>query len=60
MAYDALTGAVLWESPVGTGIVAAPVSYEIAGIQYVSIAVGIGNCIFATECRVSTGHNANV
>ena len=42
VAYNARTGAMLWESPVGTGIVAPPVSYEIDGIQYVSVAVGWG------------------
>lgn len=40
--YDAVTGDPLWESPVGTGIVAAPMSYEIDGVQYISIAVGWG------------------
>jgi quinohemoprotein ethanol dehydrogenase len=39
---NARTGEVLWESPVGTGIVAAPVTYEVDGVQYVSIAVGWG------------------
>ena len=42
IAYDARSGAKLWESPVGTGIVAAPVTYEVDGTQYVSIAVGWG------------------
>ena len=42
IAYDAKTGAKLWETPVGTGVVAAPISYEIDGQQYVSIAVGWG------------------
>ena len=42
IAYNARSGARLWESPVGTGIVAAPVTYEADGVQYVSIAVGWG------------------
>jgi quinohemoprotein ethanol dehydrogenase len=42
IAYNAKSGAKLWESPVGTGIVAAPVTYEIDGVQYVSVAVGWG------------------
>lgn len=41
-AYDARTGAKLWESPVGTGVVAAPSTYEVDGKQYVSVAVGWG------------------
>lgn len=42
VAYNALTGARLWESSVGTGIVAAPVTYAVDGQQYVSVAVGWG------------------
>jgi quinohemoprotein ethanol dehydrogenase len=42
VAYDAREGSKLWESPVGTGIVAGPVTYQIDGVQYVSVAVGWG------------------
>jgi quinohemoprotein ethanol dehydrogenase len=42
IAYHAKSGEKLWESPVGTGIVAAPATYEVDGTQYVSIAVGWG------------------
>jgi quinohemoprotein ethanol dehydrogenase len=42
IAYDARNGAKLWETPVGTGVVAAPVTYMVDGRQYVSIAVGWG------------------
>ncbi len=42
VAYHAKTGAKLWETPVGTGVVAAPVTYEVDGKQYVSVAVGWG------------------
>jgi quinohemoprotein ethanol dehydrogenase len=42
VAYQARNGAKLWESAVGTGIVAAPMTYEVDGTQYVSIAVGWG------------------
>jgi quinohemoprotein ethanol dehydrogenase len=42
VAYNATTGQRLWQSPVGTGIVAAPISYEVDGQQLVSIAVGWG------------------
>ena len=41
-AYQASTGKLLWEFPVGSGVIAAPVSYRIGGKQYVSIAVGWG------------------
>jgi quinohemoprotein ethanol dehydrogenase len=42
VAYDARDGKKLWETPTGTGVIAAPVSYEVDGKQYVSIAVGWG------------------
>lgn len=42
VAYNAKTGDKLWETPVGTGVVAAPSTYMVDGKQYVSIAVGWG------------------
>ncbi|CAN7178006.1 PQQ-dependent dehydrogenase, methanol/ethanol family [Pseudorhodoferax sp. LjRoot39] len=42
VAYDAKTGAKLWETPTGTGVVAAPSTYLVDGRQYVSVAVGWG------------------
>jgi quinohemoprotein ethanol dehydrogenase len=41
-AYDALSGARVWRFNAGLGIVAAPISYSVSGIQYVSILVGYG------------------
>ncbi|RMA41170.1 PQQ-dependent dehydrogenase, methanol/ethanol family [Rhodophyticola porphyridii] len=42
MAYDATTGQVLWQTPVTSGVVAAPATWEHEGQQYVTIAVGWG------------------
>lgn len=42
VAYDARNGTKLWETPTGTGVVAAPSTYEVDGKQYVSVAVGWG------------------
>jgi quinohemoprotein ethanol dehydrogenase len=42
IAYNAASGEKLWETAVGTGVVAAPSTYEVDGKQYVSIAVGWG------------------
>jgi quinohemoprotein ethanol dehydrogenase len=42
VAYDARSGSKLWETPTGTGVVAAPATYEVDGKQYVSVAVGWG------------------
>lgn len=42
IAYSADKGAKLWEVKVGTGVIASPVTYEIDGVQYVSIMAGWG------------------
>lgn len=42
IAYDATTGATVWQTPVGNGIVAAPSTFEVDGTQYVTIAAGWG------------------
>ena len=42
-AYDATTGEALWSYPVGLGIAAPPITYSIAGKQYVSLLVGWGS-----------------
>jgi len=41
-AYDATNGKNLWKFDAGLGIVSAPMSYSIAGRQYVSVLVGYG------------------
>jgi quinohemoprotein ethanol dehydrogenase len=45
VAYNATSGEKLWESPTGTGVVAAASTYMIDDQQYVSIAVGWGGVI---------------
>lgn len=42
VAYSADKGEKLWEIQVGTGIIASPVTYEIDGVQYVSVMAGWG------------------
>lgn len=42
VAFNATNGDQLWEAQVGTGVIAAPVTYEVDGQQYVSIAAGWG------------------
>ncbi|MCH2171728.1 PQQ-dependent dehydrogenase, methanol/ethanol family [Myxococcota bacterium] len=42
-AYRAQDGEKLWESPVGTGVMAAPITYRIDGVQYVVVAAGWGS-----------------
>ena len=41
-AYEARTGALLWEIEAQSSIVAAPISYSVAGEQYVAVVVGNG------------------
>lgn len=41
-AFDSETGEELWSVPAQTGIVAAPMSYEIDGVQYVAVLAGWG------------------
>jgi quinohemoprotein ethanol dehydrogenase len=52
VAYDAKSGAKLWEVPVGAGVVAAPSTFEVDGQQHVAIAVGWGG-VFGIAVRVS-------
>ena len=51
MAYDAGNGKPLWDFFAQTGILAAPVTYEIAGEQYVTVLAGWGGALplFAGE-----------
>jgi quinohemoprotein ethanol dehydrogenase len=49
IAYSARSGEKLWETATGTGVVAAPVTFEVDGKQYVSIAVGWGGVFGQTQ-----------
>lgn len=42
IAYAAESGKKLWESPANTGVVAAPMTYEVDGEQYVTFMAGWG------------------
>ena len=42
VAYRATDGEKLWEAPAGTGVMAAPITYRIGGLQYVAVAAGWG------------------
>jgi quinohemoprotein ethanol dehydrogenase len=49
IAYNATSGEKLWETPTGTGVVAAASTYLIDGVQYVSVAVGWGGVFGLTQ-----------
>jgi len=60
-AYDAANGEQLWSFFSQTGIVAAPISYEIDGEQYVAVASGWGGAYaLAYGGVVPTGSEAGV
>jgi len=42
VAYRAESGAKIWETSVGSGVIAPPVTYLVDGRQYLSLAVGWG------------------
>ena len=44
-AYDAITGEKVWSFDLESGIIASPITFEIDGIQYVSILVGWGGVL---------------
>lgn len=52
MAFHAKTGETLWETATGTGVVAAPITYDVDGEQFVSVAVGWGG-VFGLSQRAS-------
>jgi quinohemoprotein ethanol dehydrogenase len=43
--YRADDGAQLWETPVQTGIIAAPISYRVDDEQYIAVAAGWGGAV---------------
>ena len=47
IAYDAKTGKKLKEIETGTGIIAAPMSYEIDGEQYIAVMAGLGGALLS-------------
>jgi PQQ-dependent dehydrogenase (methanol/ethanol family) len=55
VAYRADSGARLWETPTQSGVVAAPMSYEIDGEQYVAVLAGWGGAL----ALVTGGFTAN-
>lgn len=51
VAHDARTGAVRWSMPMGLGISAPPITYQIAGRQFVALLVGWGGAFAGTRGR---------
>jgi quinohemoprotein ethanol dehydrogenase len=58
VAYSADKGEKLWEMPVGTGVIASPVTYQVGGVQYVSVMAGWGGAFALTGGSASGGSRA--
>jgi quinohemoprotein ethanol dehydrogenase len=54
--YHAETGEKLWETPVNTGVMAAPVTFTVKGRQYVSVLAGWGGAFALIGGNVSGTH----
>lgn len=54
-AYDAIGGKEVWRFDAGLGIIAAPISYSVRGVQYVSILVGYGGATGMNSKFVNRG-----
>ena len=57
LALDADDGELLWSAEAQTGVVAAPVSYEVDGVQYVAVMVGRGGSWSMAGDEASTKGN---
>ena len=53
-AFDAATGALLWEFPTNSGIIGPPVSYTIEGKQYIAVQSGWGIDSRGMQARLNT------
>ncbi len=59
VAYRADNGEKLWETPTQAGVVAAPVSYEIDGEQYVAVMAGWGGAISLVSGALTPNSGSN-
>lgn len=60
VAFDAKSGELLWDTPTGTGVVAAPITYELDGKQYVTVAAGWGGVYGLAEGASPTASTGTV
>ncbi|MCP5432316.1 MAG: PQQ-dependent dehydrogenase, methanol/ethanol family [Alphaproteobacteria bacterium] len=56
-AFKADDGALLWQAPAGTGVIAPPVTYSVGTEQYVAVAAGWGGAfpLFAGRAAKAAG-----
>ncbi len=62
LAYRADTGAAVWSTPTQTAVIAAPMSYQVDGEQYIAVLAGWGGAYPLLEGRQSdqSGNIRNV
>jgi quinohemoprotein ethanol dehydrogenase len=62
VAYRADSGERLWSLPTQTGVVAAPMTYQVDGVQYVAVLAGWGGVfpLVAGELAEKSGKQRNV
>jgi quinohemoprotein ethanol dehydrogenase len=62
VAYRADSGERLWSLPTQTGVVAAPMTYQVDGVQYVAVLAGWGGVfpLVAGELAEKSGKQTNV
>ncbi len=62
VAYRADNGERLWSQPAQTGIIAAPMTYEVHGVQYVAVLAGWGGVfpLVAGDLSEKSGKQRNV
>ncbi len=53
-AFDAKTGAVLWEFPTSSGVIGQPSTFTVDGVQYVAVQSGWGVDSRAMQGRLNT------
>lgn len=58
-AFDAMTGAVLWEFPTNSGIYAPPTSFMVGGKQYVAVLSGWGQDARSMQARIDAASPGN-
>jgi alcohol dehydrogenase (cytochrome c) len=62
-AFDAKSGKVLWEQRTNSGVTAAPVAYEVDGVQYIAVQAGWGvdaQRIQDAMVKLNLGYNPDV
>jgi quinohemoprotein ethanol dehydrogenase len=59
-AYDASNGTLLWSTPTQSGIVAAPMSYQVNGEQYVAVLTGWGGAFANAAGEIAQKKHAPV